>query len=144
MMSFEQHLREKHLKITPQRIAMLNQIEHNGHMSVEEIYEQIKSIYPSISLATIYKNVSALCEANILREIKAPKDKQRYELSSDKHLHAYCEICGELKDIKLETSHLKSDCKEKTGYEIFDISAVLIGLCPTCKANPKKLSLSLD
>ena len=133
MMSFEQHLREKHLKITPQRIAMLNKIHDNGHMNVEEIYEQIKSSYPSISLATIYKNVNALCEANILREIKAPKDKQRYELSSDKHLHVYCESCGKLEDIKLETGYLENDCGTKTGYDVYDISAVLIGVCPTCK-----------
>ncbi|TLD96785.1 transcriptional repressor [Helicobacter jaachi] len=134
MMSFEQHLREKHLKITPQRIAMLNQIQHNGHMSVEEIYEQIRHIYPSISLATIYKNVSALCEANILREIKAPKDKQKYELSSDRHLHVYCEVCGKLEDIKLDTNALEADCSHNSGYSICDISAVLIGVCPHCKA----------
>lgn len=132
MISFEQHLREKHLKITPQRVEMLSQIYHNGHMSVEEIYEQIKSTYPSISLATIYKNVSVLCEANILREIKAPKDKQKYELSSDKHLHVYCESCGKLEDIRLETSHLEDDCTQKSGYAVSDISAVLIGLCPDC------------
>ncbi|MCX2716854.1 Fur family transcriptional regulator [Helicobacter sp. MIT 21-1697] len=133
MMNFEQHLRDKHLKITPQRIATLNQIYNNGHMSVEEIYEQIKQIYPSISLATIYKNVNALCKANILREIKAPKDKQKYELSSDKHLHVYCEKCGKLDDIKLDTQTLEKNCSANSGYTISDISAVLIGICPECK-----------
>ncbi|TLE03472.1 Fur family transcriptional regulator [Helicobacter japonicus] len=133
MMSFEKHLKEKQLKTTPQRIAILSQIYSNGHMSVEEIYEQIRSVYPSISLATIYKNINMLCEANILREIKAPKDKQRFELSSDRHLHVYCEKCGKLEDIKLETDYLEYDCGQKSGYSISDISAVLIGLCPTCK-----------
>ncbi|AAP77539.1 transcriptional repressor [Helicobacter sp. MIT 03-1614] len=133
MMNFEQHLRDKHLKITPQRIATLNQIYNNGHMSIEEIYEQIKQIYPSISLATIYKNVNALCKANILREIKAPKDKQKYELSSDKHLHVYCEKCGRLDDIKLDTRALEQNCSASSGYTISDISAVLMGVCPDCK-----------
>ncbi|WP_304474748.1 Fur family transcriptional regulator [uncultured Helicobacter sp.] len=139
MIGFEKYLREKHLKITPQRIAMLSQIYNNGHMSVEEIYDQINSTYPSISLATIYKNINALCEANILREIKAPKDKQKYELSSDKHLHVYCEVCGKLEDIKLETSYLENDCGQKSGYAISDISAVLIGTCPQCKEDKQKL-----
>lgn len=141
MMSFEQHLRDKHLKITPQRIAMLNQIHDNGHMSVEEIYENIRTTYPSISLATIYKNINALCEANILREIKAPKDKQKYELSSDRHLHVYCEMCGKLEDIKLETRGLEIDCGQKSGYAISDISAVLIGLCPECSAKSSAKSI---
>lgn len=132
-MNIEEHLRNKRLKITPQRIAMLNQIQQNGHMSVEEIYEQIRDFYPAISLATIYKNVNALCDANILREIKAPKGKQRYELSSDRHLHVYCEVCGKLEDIKLDTTELESSCSAHSGYEVSDISAVLIGICPACK-----------
>ena len=131
-MTFEENLRPKALKITPQRIAMLHQIKDNGHMSVEEIYEQIRRSYPSISLATIYKNINTLCEANILREIKAPQDKQRYELSSDKHLHVYCEICGKLEDIYLETKALEQSCGARSGYAISDISAVLIGTCPEC------------
>ena len=38
MINFEQSLRENQLKITPQRIAMLDRIQKNGHMSVEELY----------------------------------------------------------------------------------------------------------
>ncbi len=100
MIGFEKYLREKHLKITPQRIAMLSQIYNNGHMSVEEIYDQIKSTY---------------------------------------HLHVYCEVCGKLEDIKLETSYLENDCGQKSGYAISDISAVLIGTCPQCKEDKQKL-----
>ena len=83
--------------------------------------------------STIYKNVNALCKANILREIKAPKDKQKYELSSDKHLHVYCEKCGRLDDIKLDTRALEQNCSASSGYTISDISAVLMGVCPDCK-----------
>lgn len=131
-MNFEQALRDNQLKITPQRIAMLHQIKDKGHMSVEEIYEQIRRFYPSISLATIYKNINTLCEANILREIKAPKDKQKYELSSDRHLHVYCELCGKLEDIRLDTHALEQSCGTQSGYAVSDISAVLIGTCPEC------------
>lgn len=103
-------------------------------MSVEELYEEIRRMYPTISLATIYKNINALCEANILREIKAPNAKQKYELSSDRHLHVYCEKCGKLEDIKLDTHLLERDCSQNSGYSISDISAVLIGVCPHCRA----------
>lgn len=133
MINFEQELRDKHLKITSQRMVMLRQISDNGHMSIEELHEQIKSIYPSISLATIYKNINALCEANILREIKAPTQKQKYELSSDKHIHIACERCGKLEDIKIDTSSLQNGCENLSGYQIYDVSAVFIGICPECK-----------
>ncbi len=127
-----QDLRAKNLKITPQRIAMLNEIKKNGHMDVDEIYAHIRDFYPSISLATIYKNIGALCEANILREVKAPGQKQKYELACDRHIHVTCEKCGKLEDIKIDTSALEALGAEKSGYKLYDTSAVLIGICPEC------------
>lgn len=52
---FEKILKQNNLKITPQRMAILKEIEKNGHISIEEIYENIKETHPSMSLATIYR-----------------------------------------------------------------------------------------
>ena len=71
-MNFEQNLKESGLKITPQRITILQEIYKSGHATVEEIYENILQIHPSISLATIYKNLISMCEAGIINEIKPP------------------------------------------------------------------------
>lgn len=134
-MGFEVNLREKKLKVTPQRIAILKAIEASGHMGVEEIYEKIKKRYPSVSLATIYKNITTLNEANILREIKAPSQKQKYELSCDRHIHVSCEKCGKLQDVHLDVDQISQRCMNETGYKLFDVSAVFIGLCPECASN---------
>ena len=134
MTHFTQDLKAKNLKVTPQRIAMLSEIETNGHMDVDELYEKIKEFYPSISLATIYKNISALCDANILREIKAPNHKQKYELACDKHIHVACENCGRFEDLKIDTTKLEKMGSQKSGYKLYDTSAVLIGICPECAA----------
>ena len=129
---FVKDLKAKNLKVTPQRVAMLNEIKENGHMDVDEIYLKIKEFYPSISLATIYKNIITLCEANILREVKAPTQKQKYELACDKHIHVVCEKCGKLEDLKIDTKKLEKLTATKSGYKIYDVSAVLIGICPRC------------
>lgn len=137
-MDFEISLKEKNLKVTPQRIAILKEIQRNGHIGVDDIYENIKKDYPSISLATVYKNITALYEVNILREIKAPAQKQRYELSYDRHLHVACEKCGKLEDIKVDVSEISSECAKATGYILHDTSAVFIGICPECSGKSKK------
>ncbi|MDO7253252.1 Fur family transcriptional regulator [Helicobacter cappadocius] len=137
-MDFEMSLKEKNLKVTPQRIAILREIQKNGHIAVDDIYENIKKDYPSISLATVYKNITALYEVNILREIKAPAQKQRYELSYDHHLHVACEKCGKLEDIKVDVSEVSDKCSKMTGYILHDASAVFIGLCPECASRNKK------
>ncbi|PAF41169.1 Fur family transcriptional regulator [Helicobacter sp. 11S03491-1] len=138
MMNFEVSLKAKNLKVTPQRIAILKEIEKNGHISIDDIYENIRKDYPSISLATVYKNITALYEVNILREIKAPAQKQRYELSCDHHIHVACEKCGKLEDIKIDISDISNKCAKMSGYQLYDTSAVFIGICPECAHKEKK------
>ncbi len=57
---FEKILKENHLKITPQRLAILKEIQKFGHISIDEIYENVKESNPSMSLATIYKNLASI------------------------------------------------------------------------------------
>ncbi|WP_104697992.1 MULTISPECIES: Fur family transcriptional regulator [unclassified Helicobacter] len=134
---FETQLKEKKLKVTPQRIAILKEIHKNGHISIEEIYENIKREYPSISLATIYKNIASMFEANLLREVKIPCHKQRYELAYDKHVHITCEKCGKIEDMHLELEKLIAECSSATGYQINNVSMVFMGICSTCSNNQK-------
>ena len=50
-------LKENGLKATFQRTNILDVVEKNGHMSIEAIYDEVSKIHPSLSLATIYKNI---------------------------------------------------------------------------------------
>ncbi|RDU71869.1 Fur family transcriptional regulator [Helicobacter brantae] len=131
-MDFEGNLKKGGLKITPQRITILKEIQKAGHATVDEIYERILEIYPSISLATIYKNLTSMCEAGILNEIKPPLQKQRYELNHTPHSHLICQICGSLQDIDLDFQSLGLEgvCRD---FEVTNISIALYGICKECK-----------
>ncbi|PZT47446.1 transcriptional repressor [Helicobacter valdiviensis] len=135
-MHFKEILKENNLKVTPQRMAILKEIEKNGHISIEEIYENIKENHPSMSLATIYKNLTSMQEAKIIDEVKLPNQKQRYELIKQPHIHLVCESCGDIKDIHLDKAikDLKENCERETNYKIQDSSIALLGICPNCKA----------
>ena len=126
--SFTELLHNKNLKTTPQRLAILELIYENGHIGVEEIYQHIKQFQPNISLATVYKNVATL---------KPPTQKQKYELASDKHIHVSCEQCGKLQDVHVDVGKLLRVCMSKTGYALFDVSAVFIGVCAECQQTQK-------
>lgn len=129
---FRELLHKHSLKSTPQRLAILRLIQKNGHIGVKEIYAHIRKLHPSISLATVYENIATLSEADILREIKPPNQKQKYELASDKHIHVSCEKCGKLQDVYVDAKDLLDKCMDKSGYRLFDVSAVCIGVCDTC------------
>ena len=57
-------LREKGLKVTSQRLMVLNILSAHGdeHLTVEEIYDLAKEESPEIGLATIYRTVQVLLE----------------------------------------------------------------------------------
>lgn len=132
-MNFEQNLKESGLKITPQRITILQEIYKSGHATVEEIYENILQIYPSISLATIYKNLISMCEAGIINEIKPPLQKQRYEINHMPHSHLICQICGFLQDVDIDVEKITKlkDCI--SDFEVSSMSVSVYGVCKNCK-----------
>ena len=61
---FRQMLKEKGLKVTNQRLLVLEVLAENRdrHMTAEDIYEMVKEDYPEIGLATIYRTVQLLLE----------------------------------------------------------------------------------
>ncbi len=142
-MNFEQELKNKKLKITPQRMAILKEIEINGHICIEDLYEKIKKYHPYTSLATIYKNITVLCDYGVLCEVKIPGYKQRYELNTNKHIHVVCEKCGKLEDLYIDLYDFKQTCKSISGYDLKNLSAVFSGICPKC-SQIKQNSISFD
>jgi len=52
-------LKEYKLKVTPQRIAIVELLKEHGHLSIAKMYELMKRRFPTVSLATIYKNIMA-------------------------------------------------------------------------------------
>lgn len=132
-MEFTHLLKNNNLKITPQRMAILEQIHKKGHASIDEIYESIHITHPSMSLATIYKNITAMQEASILSEVKLPNSRQRYELAKKPHIHLVCEVCGEVMDAQIEClEYLKNACKNHSGFIARDSSVAVMGVCSKC------------
>ena len=57
-------LKEKKLKVTQQRLLVLQTLAENRdkHMTAEDIYEVVRTDYPEIGLATVYRTVQLLRE----------------------------------------------------------------------------------
>lgn len=135
---FESLLHKNNLKITPQRIAILKEIAALGHATIDEIYDKIKILYPSISLATIYKNIISLQEVAMIYELKLPNQKQRYEIIKNPHIHLVCNACGTIKDMDISTQEMIRTCAHQSGYQITETTIALLGICPKCQTTPAK------
>lgn len=131
---FSMLLRGGKLKITAQRVAILDEIHKHGHSSVDDIYALIRGRIPSVSLATIYKNILAMQNANILKSVKTPTQKQKYEINKKPHIHLHCRKCDNLEDFEVDMSAFRAYCEKKSGYKnIDDASIIFSGICQSCQ-----------
>ena len=74
--SFKKKLKEKGLKVTNQRLLVLQVLAENKdrHLTAEDIYELVKEDYPEIGLATIYRTVQLLLEMQLVDRINLDDD----------------------------------------------------------------------
>ena len=125
-------LKQYDLKVTPQRIAIVEELYKNGHMNIDELYRNLLSKFPSISLATIYKNINSMVEKLFLSEVKIPESKSVYELTKTEHAHMVCSSCGSICDIMLDVSSIVQEASTLTDFRIDSTNIVLNGTCGKC------------
>ena len=133
-MDFLQMLKDKGLKATPQRICTLKCLSAHTHPNIDELYAMIKKDHPSISLATVYKNLSALMEENLVVEIATPGQKTRYDIYEKEHIHIVCKHCGSVSDIFSKDAKMdeyQNHLEKRLGSELSALS--IIGTVPNCK-----------
>ena len=129
-------LREQGFRLTPQRMAVLKILAASqGHPSVEQIYNQVKSDFPMTSLGTIYKTVGLLKEMGEVLELGFSDDGNRYDGNKPyPHPHLVCIKCKSILDPEIPTlSILPQEVGEKTGYQIVSHRLDFYGICPQCQ-----------
>ncbi|MCU4155538.1 transcriptional repressor [Carboxylicivirga sp. A043] len=92
-------LSDKSLKVTPQRIAILDAIyKIGGHPTADNIIEYIRKSNPNIASGTVYKVLDTFIEKKIIKRVTTDRDVMRYDGIMDKHHHLYCSECDIIED----------------------------------------------
>jgi Fe2+ or Zn2+ uptake regulation protein len=129
-----QLLTDRALKVTPQRVAVLEFLHGNPtHPSVDEVYQQVRKRFAYISRATIYNTITALVEAGLLQELLIQQEKTHVDWNVDPHHHFRCTTCEKVEDIPY--SVLTSDrlSKQMDGYRVTGVKVVMEGVCKDCQ-----------
>lgn len=125
------------LKITPQRMSILNAIYTlNNHPTADNIIEFIREPYPNIATGTVYKVLDILVENRIIKKVKTDRDIMRYDGIIENHHHLYCSECDVIKDyVDTELDELLKDYFKKknfTGFKLEDIVVQIRGTFDKC------------
>lgn len=139
-----QELQKRHIRLTPQREAVLLVLyrEKDEHLTSYELFEKAKKIYPELGLATVYRTLELFQEVGLLREVQFDKGLTQYELRDSQdghHHHLVCKHCGYPQEIDgIFPEKLLELITEETGFMITDYCCQFYGYCEKCRVNSDK------
>ena len=133
-------LKEKGLKVTPQRLAVYSVLAGTkSHPSAEDIHKTLIADNPSISLATVYKTLDSFKNAGLIKELNFCFEHSNYDADTSNHQHIVCVKCHRVFDVSVKPDYsLRSMAEAESGFEISDEQIVFYGLCPDCSAAAKQ------
>jgi Fur family ferric uptake transcriptional regulator len=132
-------LKEKGLKATPARLAILDILSKNRiPLNAAIIYKKIIKIktLSKINEATIYRTLLSLEGSGVLRKVNLMKNSFYFELNNHHHHHIICTKCNEIEDFEnnqLEKIIGRIVEKSFKFQTIKEHSIELFGLCRLCK-----------
>ena len=104
-MADQHELREKGLRLTPQRELVLNAVRELGHATPEEVAEKVRQTHPGINLSTVYRNLETLENVGLVQHTHLGHGGATYHAAAElTHLHLVCGKCGEVGDAPIDVA----------------------------------------
>jgi Fur family peroxide stress response transcriptional regulator len=128
-------LKQRDYRLTPQRVELVRLIAiSEGHPSAAQLYERVRTRFPTMSQATVYKTLALLKEMNQVQEVDLHGDSHYDGNRPAPHPHLICMHCKRIMDAEMELSPgLISQLEQASGYQIIRPQITFLGLCPDCK-----------
>lgn len=126
-------------KSSKQRDLILNYLKNmNGHVSAEQIFQDLNSDGTKISLATVYRNLNILCDMHEIKKIAHPIDGYQYDKTCKPHYHLHCTRCDRILDLDIPyNENYNKEMSELTGLPISTHDMMVEGICKDCLEKQK-------
>jgi Fur family transcriptional regulator, ferric uptake regulator len=118
---------------TRQRQAIRDAIGDAGvPLSPREVLQHAQSRVSGLGLATVYRTLKLLVEADVIQAVEIPGESPRYELAGkDHHHHFYCNKCGKVYEVEGCPGDLSALTPK--GFKLENHELVLFGRCASCQ-----------
>ncbi len=138
--TFQEYMAQHGLKNTAQRTLIVEVfMTSKGHLSVEQVYDAVRAIDPSVGQATVYRSMKLLHEAGLAHEVQFGDGITRYEpQNKEHHDHLICERCGKTVEImNRKIEKLQENIADKHGFIPTYHVLCLYGICSDCSRKSK-------
>ncbi len=129
-------------RLTPQRVAICKLLANSDeHPTAQDLYLEMRPVFPSLSLATIYNTLEVLSKAGAINALGGVGDGTvHYDADISPHVNLACLECHRVIDYPSDhIHHVEAEVQASSGYHLLGARVLYYGVCPDCQAK-KKLS----
>ena len=132
-------LKEKGLKLTPQRRLILDIIhDAQAHLTAEEILTYVQSRAPGVNKSTVYRTLELLEELGCVYKSELDNRFIYHHAEEGHHHHLVCRSCGNSIECTEDLFRpIETTINSKYGFKADLRHVVMSGLCQDCRANVK-------
>ena len=130
-----QRLMKCGVRPSAQRVAIMQYLlTHYTHPTIDEIYNSISPIIPTLSRTTVYNTLRMFSEVGAAQMITIDDHHVSYDGKIQPHAHFVCRRCGTIKDFQdIPEIPSKHPHRIQEGCFIDEVQVYYKGLCPECQ-----------
>lgn len=119
-----------------QREVIFNILKNTtSHPTADWVFAKAREQIPNISLGTVYRNLSGLCEnGKVISFTTNNGESCHYDARVEPHAHFCCEGCGKVIDCFINDGIVEEQAKELLGCSITRREVILYGNCAECSS----------
>lgn len=137
---FTDHLRAQGLRVTPERLAVFDEIfHHHQHFDADQLLALLRKKRRKVSRATVYRTLELLVGSGLVSRVKLGGEEYRYEHvhPGEHHDHIVCLHCGKIYEFESdEIEKLQEEICRRFGFHPRAHSHKIEGCCADCWAKP--------
>ncbi|NOX71400.1 MAG: transcriptional repressor, partial [Candidatus Micrarchaeota archaeon] len=119
-------------RMTTQRILILDYLKSvKTHPTAEMVHEALVKKLPTLTLATVYRNLNLLAEEGKILRLEIGKE-YHYDGFNHSHIHCVCTKCGKVLDVENSDVIINIDGEPAKGFMPHSAGIIIYGLCARC------------
>ena len=133
--TWDEQLRARGYRVTPQRQLVLEAVERLGHATPEEIGAQVQQTARGVNISTIYRTLELLEQIGMVTHTHLTHGAPTYHLATaSDHVHLVCRDCGRVIELSPDAIRpLTTVLEEQHGFETDVGHLTIFGRCAECR-----------
>jgi len=132
---FQKACKQHGLKITPQRIAIYQELKSSKeHPSAITVFRKIRNYFLNISLGTVNSTLLTFAEIGLSKVVESSGEPKRFDPDLKPHHHFKCQKCGKIIDFYNDQyDALAIPAMIRNKFIVINKTVHLAGLCDRCR-----------